>query len=162
MAITLNEWNEPNRFEGTHWMGYRLADGRALIALSGVAILNFQGQSQQAWRGDTFNIGLRLDKALGFLNLPAPPQGQANNLTLEQWIPYAALNSVSVFNQQAPSDAGYAVDRFYLPFGPGPYAEQDPLTIGVDVAARDSVATLFRVGYHLTVVGQTGTTPVVQ
>jgi hypothetical protein len=158
--MDVSQRTQPQRFEGLHWMGYQLADSRYHIALSGVAILDFLANSATNWRRETYHLEVMADRAIAFLNLPAPPPGQANALRSEQKLLYASLNALKIAHPT--NDFGYAVDRFY--FGTAPNSPEpnilDSVAFSVDLAVRNDQADLIRVAYHLIVVGSLVTLPI--
>jgi tetratricopeptide (TPR) repeat protein len=135
-----------------------------LLLLSGVVLVDLKGQSSATWRRETLSIRPDLNSPLQFAitnhGIPTPPAGTFfTAFRVEQWVPYAALGSI--FNQQESINSGFAVDLWR----PNPFASaQDALSTGthtnlfagiqVDVAIRDSDAWLYRVNYHIALLGK--------
>jgi hypothetical protein len=138
-----------------------------LLVLSGAGILNFAGQKTTDWSRDEAHILPDmigpLDWAIGHYSIPRPAgtEGQDYNVKfeLEQWSPFASLNSV--YDEHESIDAGYAVDDWR----PSPFETDTDIVskqsvgniftgIIADVAVRDSDAFLYRVGYNITLKGR--------
>jgi len=135
-----------------------MPQGRYQIVLSGVALVFFQGNTPQDWLRNTYELVIRADRAIGLLQLPPPPAGRYNALHLEQWVVYAGLNAV--FNGNLSNNAGYAVDRFYLPAGQAGGDIVSDVIVAVDLAARDNDGQVIRVGYYFMAIGSLVTRPI--
>ena len=138
-------------------------DQKWLLVLSGVAIINFKGNSTAQWRHETFrifpDIVSPLKHAVNKHSIPQPPGAWVPAFQLDQWAPFAALGSV--FNQNQSVNSGFAVDvwrphRFATAtdIATGQVHNQLFNGIEVDVAARDTDAILFRVNYNFTLLGK--------
>jgi len=144
-----------------------ISDQPWLLVLSGVGILNFEGQKTTDWSRDEASIlpdmSGPLDYAIDHYSVPRPAgtEGQDYNVRfqLEQWSPFASLNSV--YDEHESIDAGYAVDDWR----PSPFETDTNIFskqqagniftgIIADVAVRDSDAFLYRVGYNITLKGR--------
>ena len=141
-----------------------------LVVLSGVVIINLQGANANDWLRGTVTINpdsLRtaVEFAINTFHLPTP-NGDPG-LDLQQWAPFASLSSVFEKNSGGV-DAGYAVDAWRpSPFESGTDLDGTPASrlfagIDVDVAVRNTKATLFRLGYNFTLLGKIAAFPVIQ
>jgi len=137
--MDLSEFENPDNFKSKHWMHYRTGDDRELIALSGIAIVNFEGLSDETWLSDTLNLGVNIPSAL----IPADKQFQ-----VQTWTTFMTLNSI--YDKDQSVNAGFAVDEFW---GPGAITTKGYITLHAKLAVRDSDAILYRVGYEVTMVG---------
>jgi hypothetical protein len=138
-----------------------------LLVLSGVGIVNMQGNTTSDWLSDTVYIlpdmRVPLDYAINRFSIPRPPGAEVSDYVvgfqLEQWAPFASISSI--FDQGQSVNAGFAVNAWrHEPFYTGTDAFSSQ-SIGnifngilVDVAVRDSDAWLYRVGYNITLLGQ--------
>jgi hypothetical protein len=144
-------------------------DQKFLLVLSGVVIANLEGNSGSQWLHETLsfipdmagpqNSG-PLNWAVNRFGIPKPAsQNVSLGFSLEEWAPFASLSSI--FNQDQSINSGFAVDVWrpthfatgtdaftHLPVG-NIFAGID-----VDVAVRDTDAWIFRVGYHVTLLGK--------
>lgn len=139
---------------------------RFQLILSGVVLIDMKGVSSSQWRHETLSIQPNLKDAAMMaaqrFGLPLPPGPTGAwfpAFQVEQLAPFSTLSSV--FNAQESINSGFAVDAWR----PNPFftatdlATNTPATnlfagIQADVAVRDSDAFLFRVGYHITLVGR--------
>jgi hypothetical protein len=142
-----------------------IAAQRWQIVATGVGIVDFQGNLPDDWRRDTVLIfpnivDAPLQAVLSRYPFPVPDPELAPNpgFEVEQWAPYAALNSV--FSRQGGTvDAGYAVDDWRIQFNFGADAVSGRSVtqvfngLEVDIAARNELATLHRLSYQLTLTG---------
>jgi hypothetical protein len=134
--------------------------------LTGVDIIDFAGNNPHDWRRDNWAIfpeivTAPLQYVIGRFNFPLPDPNLAASpgLELEQWAPFAAVSST--FSRETGTvDAGFAVDQWRpAPFNSG----FDAVTgrqvthvfngVDVDVAVRNTQATLHRVSYQITLIG---------
>lgn len=133
-----------------------------ILLLTGVGIVNLQGNNPHDWRRETLtifpDIASPLSFAAGKYGIPRPANTIAN-FDLEQWAPYA--NVSSAFEKQSGGvDLGFAVDVwrphpfFHAKDTTGQQHNQLFQGIDVDVAVRNNNATLHRVNYHITLVGR--------
>jgi hypothetical protein len=165
-----------SRFAGQNWAITPVADisGRQSdrsrhqfqITLSGVVIVDLQGNSASEWLRRTIrfkpDIAAPLDHAITRWALPSPGTARQfiREFGLEQWVPHAA--PASTFNKGQSINSGFAVDVWRpTPFGTPIADEQTGDQVGnlfagidVDVAVRDTDAILHRVAYHITLVGR--------
>lgn len=155
-ALALNE-APPRDIHAQKW----------LLTLSGVAIVNFQGNSEAQWLHETLilepTVVDPMNYAIATHSIPPPPGTEGNGYALafqvEQDAPYASINSV--FNQGQSINSGFAVD-VWRPnhFGTGTDAfTHQPVGnlfsgLQVDVAVRDTDAWLYRVGYNISLLGK--------
>ena len=155
--ISLNTDVDRARFTSRHHLRTFLESGDVLIVLSGVALVHFRGPNrrdtseatQLEWHRDQLELVIDLDAVL-------PP---ARWLLVRQWVPLITLNAFTV---QVPPDAGLAgggwwhypavaVDSFWVDLPPTHTIAQ--LRLRGDIAVRYEASQLFRVGYHLTLLG---------
>jgi hypothetical protein len=144
-----------------------ISDQKWLLVLSGVGIVNMEGKTSDDWLHDEVHIlpdmSGPLDYAISRWGIPRPPGTEGGNyltgFQLDQWAPFAGLNSV--FDQDQSVNAGFAVDDWRpSPFASGPDAFSGQLDgniftgIIADTAVRDSDAWLYRVGYNITLEGR--------
>ncbi len=150
-------------------------DQKFLLVLSGVVYANLKGNSSSQWLHETlsfipdmagqsplWNSG-PLNWAISRFGIPKPP-GQIGaqfyiDFAVEEWAPFASLSSV--FNQDQSINSGFAVDVWRpTHFNTGTDAfthlpiENIFTGITVDVAIRDSDAWIYRIGYHITLLGK--------
>lgn len=120
------------------------------MVLSGVAFFTFQGVTPDDWRRDSLRIEIDLTGPIQASGRSAPP-GRELKFEVEQWASYSTMNSI--FNAGQSINAGYAVDAFRPIFTSRDTFTRIFDTLEVDLAVRDSDGFIFRVGYHLTLVG---------
>lgn len=146
---------------------------RFLLVLTGVAVIDYKGNSESSWRHDT--VALRpeltgpLMHAANTHGLPKPPGTVGAqfvaNFRVEQWAPFAALSSI--YNQDESNDSGFAVNVWR----PNPFiGVRDIFTndlvdnvfdgIQVDIAARDTDAFILRLSYHIALLGRIVFSPI--
>lgn len=133
------------------------------LMLSGVAITDFRGESSANWLGETLLIRPDqlnpLNHAITTYAIPRPSSPHNIAFQVEQMVPFAAISSI--FNRNQSVNSGFAVDVWR----PAPYSSgTDAFSgaalaklftgIAVDVAVRDSDAWLYRVSYHITLLGK--------
>jgi hypothetical protein len=145
-----------------------------LLILSGVVVADFQGNSGTQWRPDTVSFSPDLAGpdnqgpsgplpwAINHWGIPqpAPPADSYSiGFSVVEWAPFASLSSL--FDQDQAVNAGFAVDGWRpTPFLSGTdIVSQQPVAnlfsgINVDVAVRDSDAWIFRIGYHISLLGK--------
>jgi murein DD-endopeptidase MepM/ murein hydrolase activator NlpD/tetratricopeptide (TPR) repeat protein len=168
-----NEMIFPDGFAGQNWLitpaalaanespPASVTDQKWLLVLSGVALTNLKGNSSQ-WLRETFLISPNmlppLNYAITHHNIPTPAS-YTPRFQVEQWVPHAAPSSM--FNKGQSVNSGFAVDVWR----PNPFdTDTDPVTgapignifsgIQVDVAVSDVDAFLYRLSYHITLLGK--------
>jgi murein DD-endopeptidase MepM/ murein hydrolase activator NlpD len=143
-----------------------VADQAFLLVLSGVAMLELQGNSTSNWRRDTLlimpDVNGPLTYAIDKYGIPAP-SGSAGSaywagFEVEQWAPFAALSSM--YNQDQSDNSGFAVDLWR----PNPFGDATDFAdvvhhnifsgIQVDAAVRDTDAYIYRVSYNFALLGR--------
>ena len=145
-----------------------ISDQKWILVLSGVCILNLQGTNANDWTRETRTIlpdyNYPLQFAINQYSIPVPTATghvlPAFNLDANGWVPFAAVSSTF---DNGSTDVGFAVDVWR----PTPFlhtqnwATGEPVNVGnvfagidVDVAVRNNKATLYRVSYNFTLVGQ--------
>ena len=138
-----------------------------LLTLSGVALVNLQGNSEAQWLRETLLLQPTLVDPMHFaiashsIPRPAGTEGNAYSLAfqVEQYAPYASISAI--FNQGVSNNSGFAVDVWRPnPFGSGTDAFSHHSVgnlfsgLQVDVAVRDTDAWLYRVGYNILLLGK--------
>lgn len=164
MAVVLNPGQNPELFAGRHNMFVPIervtqppnpptTPYRGFVVLSGVAIINFKGNSVSQWRRERFQLWLNDDlrAAIGKAPWAAPP-GTSWWFHVEQWAPFATVNARH--NLQVANNDGSAADSFGLDAARG-------AVLNVDVAVRDTDAVILRLGYELNLYGRLEAVPVI-
>jgi hypothetical protein len=142
-----------------------ISDQKWLLVLTGVGLVDLQGNNPNDWRRETLEIyptavDVALEHAVNTYGIPRPVGLNTRPaINLEQWSPFAAISSNFV---RGPSgvDAGFAVDVWRpRPFLSTVSAENQPVHniftgIEVDIAVRNNRAVLHRVSYHITLLGK--------
>jgi tetratricopeptide (TPR) repeat protein len=165
----------PSSFAGQNWLitpaalavneaqPSSIVDQKWLLVLSGVVNIDLKGNSSQ-WLRETFRIMpdvfAPMNHAVGRYNIPTPRNsGFTLRFQVEQWVPHSAPSSM--FNKNHAINSGFAVDLWRPhPFG----TDTDVLTnagfgnvfsgIQVDVAVSDTDAFLYRLSYHIVLLGK--------
>jgi hypothetical protein len=140
----------PDRFVSRHWLHTRTGDGRELVVLSGNALANVRGTSSDAWlRGE---VQLVVEIGPGIL-----PPGKW--FRADQWV--VVVDPSAIWDRDQSVNAGFAVDTFRL-VAPNAQSGKAYAEISTDVAVRDSDAFLYRMSYHVTLIGHFVDAPVVE
>jgi len=140
------------------------ADQQWLLVLTGVVSLNFPGNNQSEWIGETITIAPDVQNPLNFaltthgINRP-PVAGITLGFNLEMWAPYAAISGV--FSSQADSiDAGFALNVWrpthFIPDlkdSDGKPVPQVFQGINVDIAVRNT-SVITAISYDIMLVGR--------
>ncbi len=129
----------------------RPEDQRWFLIHSGVALFTFQGQSRDVWRRDSLRLEIDLSGPFVATGRSASP-GRELKFEVEQTASFATMNSI--FDRNEALDAGFAVDAFRPIFTTRDNFPQIFDSLEVDLAVRDTDAFIFRIGYHLTLVGR--------
>ncbi len=135
-----------------------------VVVLTGVGIIDLQGNNPNDWRRETASIfpdiAAPLNFAINKYGIPRPVGlNTAPAITLEQWAPFAAVSS-TLATQLGGVNAGFAVDvwrpsPFFQTTDAGGQSVNNIFTgIDVDVAVRNNTATIHRISYHITLVGR--------
>jgi hypothetical protein len=148
-----------------------------MLVLTGVAVLynngtqGAQGTLPDDWTRETVTIYQDLQAPLKFVvqefSVPPPAAGFSSYaLSVSQWAPHAAISSAF---QQSTGDAGFAVDTWRPhPFGRGAFGGAGEVLnniytgIDVDIAVRNNRARIYRISYHVTLIGLLAYYPVIQ
>ncbi len=154
----------PQSIESQHYMvlhapkfGATPDDLNFEVKFSGVALLNFKGNSDGSWHQDTLQISSKLlgmDKILEQVKPILPPLStlfsEKYHFVPIQWVVYAGINAT--FNANNSVNAGYAVNTFGLM---STVTGNVRLMQGIQaqVAVRDKDGELLRVGYTATIYG---------
>jgi hypothetical protein len=167
MTIFLSQSGDPAKFTGRHFMFVPIAPpsiphGGAfwgLMILSGVAIIDFAGDSPGDWRHDRVILDLDVDfgQAIQLAPYKPPPGLQFVGFSIAQFVPFATVNArvarLLPAHAVHPND-GTAVDAFWS--SPG------GAMILIDVAVRNIDSVLHRLGYHLCLYGTLVASPVAE
>jgi hypothetical protein len=144
-----------------------IRDQKWLLVLTGVVEADLQGNSTNQWLHETLSFKPHTDAVLNYAidrySIPEPnaPGGSFFEImfSVEEWAPFAALSSI--YDQDASDNAGFAVDVWRpTPFLSGPDVVTNQMVsnlfsgIDVDVAVRDTDAWIYRVSYHITLLGK--------
>jgi hypothetical protein len=141
-----------------------ISEQKFILVLTGVGIIDLQGNNPNDWRRETATIFPDITAPLNFaINKYGIPRPVGLNtrahIDLEQWAPFAAVSSI--FEKQSGGvDAGFAVDvwrpsPFFHTTDAGGQPRNNVFTgIEVDLAVRNNSATLHRISYHFTLVGK--------
>jgi hypothetical protein len=141
-----------------------ISDQNWLVVLTGVGVLDLQGNNVNHCRREVLvffpDINAPLQFAVNKYSIPKPAAPNvAPALDLELWAPFAAVSS-TLSKETGVVDAGFSVDAWRPnPFLATTDAFDKPVSqvftgIDVDVAVRNTGATLHRVSYHITLVGK--------
>ena len=176
----------PTGFAGQNWVIVPVATAagqaqpanitaqRWHLVLSGVVLIDMKGVTTAQWRRETLSISPDLRGPIKFaaqrFGVPLPvglnDSQYLANFQVEQWAPFATLSSV--FNANQSVNSGFAVDvwrpnPFFTATDLATNAQVSNLFAGIqaDIAVRDSDAYLYRVGYHITLIGRIVFSPVV-
>lgn len=150
-----------------------IREQRWQLVLSGVVLIDMKGVTPAQWRRETLLISPDLRAPIKFaaqrFGVPLPPGNDSSyyaNFQVEQWAPFSTLSSV--FNANQSVNSGFAVDAwrpepFFAATDLATNAQVSNLFAGVqsDIAVRDSDAFLYRVGYHITLIGRIVFSPVI-
>ena len=151
-ALAANE-PPPADIEGQIW----------LLVLTGVVSADLEGNSTHQWLHETLSfmpdMAGPLNYAIDRYSLPQPSSAFTLKFSVEQWAPFVSLSSI--YDQDTSDNAGFAVDVWRptsFTHGPDVVTNQ---TVGnlfsgidVDVAVRDTDAWIYRVSYHITLLGK--------
>jgi hypothetical protein len=147
------------------------------LVLSGVAISNTRSRSHNDWTGEEIRIYPDINSPLNYVinqfSIPVPTDvpyvitdgefadGIRPLFQVEQMAAYAALGSV--YDERTAVDAGFSVNTWRpFPFKTLVGAQNSPAPaitkifegLVVKVAVRDIDAWLYRVNYHITIIGK--------
>lgn len=140
MYLSMLRDSDRNRFKSVHHVHTRTGDGKELIVLTGVAVINFKWEGGSSWHREALDLGIDIRHIL--------PDDKV--LKLDFWAPFVTINAV--FNRGESHNSGHAVDTFQIV---NPRAEQNPqIVVRSHIAVRDSDAWLHRVAYNVTLVGR--------
>jgi tetratricopeptide (TPR) repeat protein len=141
-----------------------IRDQRFLLILSGVAMVNFKGDSGADWLNETVLLLPPVVDAVKYaIDRWQVPTPEDTNYTFEfeteQWAPIVTLSSV--WNQDESVNSGFAVDAWRMnPWTTGSDAGTNETLnqlfsgLQVDIAVRDSDAWIFRLGYQISLLGR--------
>jgi hypothetical protein len=155
-ALALNE-APPSDLHAQKW----------LLTLSGVGMVNLEGNSEAEWLHETLLLEPTvidpMHYAIAHHSIPKPPGTEGSQYSLafqvEQLAPFASISSV--FNAGESINSGFAVDAWrpnHWGSGIDAFTHQYVGTLfsglQVDVAVRDTDAWLYRVGYDIALLGK--------
>jgi len=135
-----------------------------IVTLTGVGIIDLQGNNPNDWRRETVSIFPDVDTPLNFAinqhGIPRPVGLHTRPaISLDQWAPFSAVSS-GFERESGGVDVGFAVDvwrpsTFFQTSDAGGQAVNNIFDgIDVDVAVRNNNATLHRISYHITLIGR--------
>jgi hypothetical protein len=141
-------------------------DQRWVLILTGVVNADLEGNDTHQWLHETLSfvpdMAGPINYALNRYSIPQPSaNGEAFDLrfSVEEWAPFASLSSI--YDQDQSDNLGFAVDVWRpTPFTSGPDVLTNQMVgnlfsgIDVDVAVRDTDAWIYRVSYHITLLGR--------
>ena len=146
----------PTPFHFPGLPGPKPSGDRWLLVLTGVCIIDLQGNNPDDWRRETVHIEFELDpllrstiESLGGLIEAA----SSYSFLVTQEASFAAISSV-FDKERGAVDAGFAVDAWRLSLDNEVFNGLD-----VDVAVRNNHATLHRISFHLTLLGKIHANP---
>ncbi len=176
----------PTGFAGQNWVITPVASAagqsppsnireqRWHLVLTGVVLLDMKGVSASNWRHETVLIAPSLRAPIKFAaqryGVPLPPgldeSAYYSHFQVEQCAPFSTLSSI--FNAHESVNSGFAVDVWR----PNAFSTAPDLAtnlqvsnlfagIQADIAVRDSDAYLYRLGYHITLIGRIIFSPVI-
>lgn len=128
-------------------------DQKWLMTLSGIADINFQGNSTDTWRHETFKLilGWRDPVMFAFEQTgQAYPGGMDIFFSVELWSQFATINSIK--NEGHSINAGYAVNSCNPIIDS--YLRNRFSGLEVVVGAQDTDSYLFKVGFQVTLLGK--------
>jgi len=151
-------------------------DQKWLLVLSGIVVADLKGDSSGAWNHETVSFvpdmagpdapgatSGPLNWAISRYRIPKPAGTQGMQylirFSVDAWSPFVSLSAI--FNQEQSNNGGFAVNTWRPnPFGSGTNAlTNQPVSklfngVNADLAVRDTDAWVYRVGYHITLVGK--------
>lgn len=141
----------PQNIRGENHLKLDLPDGKVMLVLTGVVIIDYKATNLTAWNWDTH-----------VLSIPIPGASIAQNkvFDVDQVAPYATLSSIeSTQTDGQGALAAWAVDEFFI-YGV-PSKPTDPplrvflLRVGVKTAIQrlKSSSVIYRLAYHVTTIG---------
>lgn len=140
MYFSMLRDSDRNHFKSVHHVHTRTGDGKELIVLTGITVIDFKGEGETSWRREILDLGIDIRHIL--------PAGKV--LRLDFWAPFVTINAI--FNRGVSHYSGHAVDTFQIV---NPREEQNgQITLRSNIAVRDTDAWLHRVAYNITLVGQ--------
>lgn len=126
-----------------------------LIVLTGIVQIEFRSVEGDAFQSTAFNLVPDLGGPLAASGLQVPA-GSSLIFQVDQWAPYATINSI--FDGSQPANAGWDVYSCWPLFGTRHDQYLGLISqvfegLGVEVAARGIDAFIRRVGYNVTLLG---------
>ena len=132
----------PSDITSFHWVKFYGANNQVMYVLTGIILVNMQGNTTSDW------LGLHGTCKINIHELPA-----GNGLYIRYHAPFASLNSI--YNHNVSNNSGFSVNEFNLvDVRPNGQFGSRQLTLAFDLAARDSDAFIYRVGFNITVSGE--------
>jgi len=102
MTLRISGLKNPEKFVTPHHVHTKTGDGKELIILTGVVIIDLKGESGEQWRWETVDFGIP------FRHIH--PVGKA--LAPENWAVFVTINAI--YNAGSSYNSGHAVDAFEL------------------------------------------------
>lgn len=132
----------PSDITSFHWVKFNGSNNQVMYVLSGIILVNMQGNTTADW------LGLH---GTCKINIPELPAGYG--FYIRYHAPYASLNSI--YNHHVSNNSGFSVNECNLAdVRPNGQFGSRQLTLAFDLAARDSDAFIYRVGFNITISGE--------
>ncbi len=132
-----------------------------LLVLSGVVLLGLKGKKE--WVREDVKICPDIQAPMNYVinryRILVPNEPHQKEFQVDQWAPHATLSSM--LNLEHSVNSGFAVDAWR----PSPFLTKTDFIVGgapfgnlfdgilVEVAVRDIDAILYRLSYHITLIG---------
>jgi len=153
-----------------------IRDQKWLLVLSGIVLANQRGDNSGSWNYQTVSFvpdmagpddptatSGPLNWAIARYGIPRPPgavgQQYLVRFSVEEWSPFVSLGSV--FDQGPSVNAGFAVDNWrpnHFESGTDVVSSGTVTNIftgvNADLAVNDTDAWIYRLGYHITLIGR--------
>lgn len=139
----LSQSEHAERFQCGHALFHDLADGRTLLMLSGVVVLDLQapGWSNEAVQTPPYQLTIALE-----LLLPQGFLAEGQRFSVEQALPYAGLGSLS-----GSTNVLWGIRRFDVDSA---QPLDGTVTLRVEAEVARSSEVLRTIGYTLTLLGR--------
>ena len=141
---------QAENFVYPQWIITPLPSDKWLLIVSGIVVINVTSGQSSGWHRDTVRILPDFSGPFTFAG-----NDLLNNAVVfqaEQYATYGSLNSI--FDKSTSVNAGFAVDAFLPFFSDGGRGVTVGSGIDLDIAVQDIDATILRVAYKITAVGQ--------
>jgi hypothetical protein len=143
--ITIYESANPDRFTSQHFVHFPMGDNKAVLILTGIALIQIEATNAADWYRDTLELHLLYPPSLRQVD----SDGRERGLRPEHW---SVFISPTAFAHDSNADqAGWAVDNFGMS-EIWAFTERIPVQVGI--AVRGAKAHLLRLAYNVTIYGQ--------